>query len=246
MIVLPSPKPVGKPIVTAPSTLLTGLTSYWKLDEIGSGTRFDSVGTNHLTAVNAPVDDFGIINNGVQFATSASQRLTRASNAGLQVGNNDRTCSFWVKLWNKNAIFSLLGKSDGTGLGSEWRVLYRNSTDRFEAAWTQAAPITSISAVSSTAPTVAVWYHIVTWHDSVADQIGITVNTSGLATASLVGGCQSLPAISFDIGAESDGGLPADVSIDEVGWWSRVLTPTERTTLFNGGAATTHPFTGMP
>lgn len=242
MIALPTPRPIGRQA----SSLLTSLTSYWKLDET-SGTRFDAVTAtaNDLTAVNTPGSAAGKILNACTFVTASTQRLTHASNSGLQVGNNARTVAYWVKLTDKSANYRLVGKTDGTLAGSEWTSFYGIASDRFIGAWTQLSPNTTISATANNfgSPTAGVYYHVVTWHDPVADIIGISVNAGTADTVSLVGGCTSL-ATSFDIGAESDGGLPANAAIDEVGWWSRVLTSGERNTLYNSGAGITYPFPG--
>jgi len=78
--------------------LNTGLASYWKLDE-GGGTRFDSVGSNHL------VEAFDVVSNEaglIGFASSTSNNgstdnfLYHASPSGLD-GSGAMTFSIWVK-----------------------------------------------------------------------------------------------------------------------------------------------------
>jgi hypothetical protein len=49
----------------------------------------------------------------------------------------------------------------------------------------------------------------------------------------------------FALGANYAGGILFDGSLDEFGLWNRVLTSTEITHLWNGGAGTTYPFTGL-
>jgi Concanavalin A-like lectin/glucanases superfamily len=52
-------------------------------------------------------------------------------------------------------------------------------------------------------------------------------------------------AAGFALGATADLGNWLDGSMDEFGLWNRGLTNTERTNLYNGGAGTTYPFTGL-
>ena len=49
----------------------------------------------------------------------------------------------------------------------------------------------------------------------------------------------------FVLGANYFGSGRFDGSMDEFGLWNRVLTSTEIGHLWNGGAGTTYPFTGL-
>src|SRR4029077_17083863 len=89
------------------------------------------------------------------------------------------------------------------------------------------------------------WFHVVCWHDSVANQIGISVNGSdpdiGGAPAS---GPTSFPADAFWLGQKGNNTQYWDGRIDEVGFWKRLLTSTERFNLYNLGNGFAYPFDG--
>jgi hypothetical protein len=87
-----------------------------------------------------------------------------------------------------------------------------------------------------------VWYHIICWHDSVNNVIGISINDGTPDTAAHSTG-------SFDSTTDFVLGCAADLvgflngSIDEVGFWKgRVLGSAERSELYNGGLGLAYPF----
>ena len=84
------------------------------------------------------------------------------------------------------------------------------------------------------------WYYVVAWHDSVGNQVGISVNDSVPDTAAFTFG--SFDDVgTFAIGKESVNYFGG--TIDEVGFWKRTLTSGERTQLYNAGAGLAYPFT---
>jgi hypothetical protein len=88
------------------STLSTGITSYWKLDE-ASGTRADSASSNNLTDVNSVGQATGKIGSAGQFTISGSKYLSIADNASLSTGSTDFTVSVWVYIDAKGGNASL-------------------------------------------------------------------------------------------------------------------------------------------
>ena len=85
---------------------------------------------------------------------------------------------------------------------------------------------------------------MVAWHDSVNNQIGITVNNGTPEFEPTTGVPTSNPSIPFHIGYTDNiyDGTYWQGRIDEVGYWKRLLTPAERTALWAGGAGMTYPF----
>jgi hypothetical protein len=83
----------------------------------------------------------------------------------------------------------------------------------------------------------------VAWHDSVGNTINIQVN-NGTADSAAHNLGVFYGTAPFAIGARDAAAADYwDGLIDEVGFWKRVLTADERTTLYNGGNGLAYPFT---
>jgi len=231
--------------LAAPSTLLNGLTSYWKLDE-ASGTRVDSVGSNNLTAQNNPLGVAAKINDGCQFVAASTQLLKCASASNLQVGTNNRTWSFWVKLNSKPAVASRINiKGDGSSAATtEVSLDYLTSSDRFRFTGFKNPSSVTVPANNFGAVSTGVFYFIVAWHDN-GSGIAISINNGTEDTGTMTAGCNST-AGDYSLGCDTLNALPLDGVVDACGIWNRVLTATEKASLYNGGAGSPYPFIGMP
>lgn len=80
----------------ANNTLRSGLISWWPLDE-ATGTRYDRVGANHLTAFNNPVGTAGLNGPATQFVKASTQSLWIANNPSLQLQTADWEVNLWIK-----------------------------------------------------------------------------------------------------------------------------------------------------
>ena len=230
--------------------LTASLVSYWKLDE-ASGTRNDSHGTNHLTDNASNISGIaGKISNGADFSGSGGQSttqfLTRASNSTLQAGNIDYTFTSWFK-FDANppgglhrAIFS----KDDANTKRDYALLWEQSTNKL--VFLIGAGTSSVEACYATtfgAPTTGVWYFCVCGYNAATHKAFIQVNNGAVDETTII----LTPGVTtnaFCIGAESfvNFRIPMDGLIDEVGYWKRLLTAGEKTTLYNSGAGLTYPF----
>lgn len=225
------------PLISPPVTLLTDLISYWKLDE-ASGNAIDSHGTNHLTDVNTVGSAAGKIGNARDFEVGNTEYFEIASNPSLQTGDIAFTVSAWVQFESMPTPF--IATRDNATSEREWQVSYGSTFD-----FTVFDPSATYHTVNSTgiSATVGPWYFVVGWHDPVADKIYIQVNNGTVFEASHSGGAKA-SAAPFRIGARSySTPFSFDGLIDEVGFWKRLLTPAERTTLYNSGNGKAYPFT---
>lgn len=233
--------------VTGPSTLLTSIISYWALEE-ASGTRADAVTAtgNDLADNNTVTQNTGIVANCGQFTRATTEFLSRADNASLSTGDIDFTVAAWVYLDSKPAGAMGIMSKDSGGASREYLLQWNNVNDRFEMRMfdTSGASIGIAVANALGAPSTATWYHVVGWHDSVNNLVGIAVN-AGTANTTATTGVPADETATFYIGADQ-GVVTWDGRIDEAGFWKKVLSSTERTTLYNGGAGRTYPFTGAP
>ena len=215
--------------------LLTNLISYWKLDE-SSGDRADSQGTNTLTDNNTVASATGKINLGADFeAGNPGESLSHADNTSLSTGDIDFSVSCWIKVESFDLTGSIACKGDNLGdeAATEW-ALYVNSSNELHFRVGKNGSGFGDVAWSSTIST-ATWYHVVAWHDSVNNQVGIVVNAGTAATASWSAGVNDTTN-PFYMGSDGSGDRQYDGLVDEFGFWKRVLTSLEISQLYNAGA----------
>jgi hypothetical protein len=234
-----------RPVAAAAGNgLLTNLISYWKLDDAANGNRADSHGTNTLTDYNNNVgSSAAVINNGAVYGASGA-RTYKNDNADLRTGDIDFAISAWVNLTDTNDAYGLCGKNEGGG-DREWYLVYDNSNDRYRFIVYSATDADAVvSASNFGSPSTNVWHHIVAWHDSVNNQLGIVVNAGTANTVSYSNGVKNTDTATFAIGSRGDSGNLLKGKMDEVGFWKMVPTSAQRTLLYNGGAGL--PYASFP
>lgn len=220
--------------------LTDNLIAYWKLNETSS-TRSDSVGTNHLTDVNSVGTNGGKRGKSALFVAVNAQYLTINDNTDLSTGDIDFTLAGWIRLTSKSAIMRW-GKWQTGAL--EYNIAYHTSDDRFRFEVSANGTSTGASVVANNlgSPTVEQWYFLVVWHDATGNTINIQINNGTADSTAHSGGVFDSTA-PFRIGSNGDGATYWNGRVDELGFWKRVLTANEKTTLYAGGTGTTYPFT---
>jgi hypothetical protein len=211
------------------STLLNGLISYWKLDEV-SGNAIDVVNDYDGTVTGATQNQSGKI--GTSYFFDGGDNISMGENFHLQTF----TICCWFKANSVSAyggiitcFISLIGSYDLTmtdGGGIEWYVRSTGETT------------TGISPAGTYDDNE--WHHIVGTYDGSTIRLYIAGSIIGSPVT------KSSPTIDygnniFYVGDRSDI-LPFIGYIDEVGIWNRALTSTEITELHNGGSGKTYPF----
>lgn len=224
-------------------SLLTNLVSFWKLDE-STGNALDAHGSNPLTDNGALGlgSGTGKINNGRVLSPTYSQYFSHADNADLSTGDIDFTFAGWIKPASFPSFAGLLSKgTSGADAANEFQV-YIDNTAGSRLAFTVGNGSVNGTVVSATFGGMAVgnWYFFVAWHDSVNNVIGVSVNDASDTASYSSGGHDNSGA--FLLG-RLFGSQFWDGTIDEVGFWKRVLTSTERTQLYNSGNGLAYPFT---
>jgi hypothetical protein len=215
--------------------LLNGLVSYWPLDALATNPRSDSVGANTLTdasGTNLVGGAPGIINNAAVFATGTGNAgLTVASNASLQV-TGDFTFSAWAYMNNDTGTIQyVLGKDNNVAGNREYGIASFQTSG-----WLFAVNDPTLYAVATGVPVVyGVWVHLIAWYTLSDQKMRIRVNDTTTYTSSMTATLIQGTA-PFRMGQRGDGPLPFIGRIDEVGFWKRLLTPTEMTQLYNGGS----------
>ncbi len=217
-----TPTPTPTPTAT-PGPLMDRLLAYWRMDET-SGTRVDSIGSNNLTNNGTVTYADGKQGNAAAF--SGSNYFTAANNPSLQSGDIDFTIAGWFYLTSKTGWKEFIVK------GSEYVLEYNPDVDRFR--FTTAAGTNRVLANDFGSPSLNTWYFIVAWHDSGANTINIQIN-NGTANSTATTTPITAGAADLYVGAQAGPTNYMAGRIDELGFWGKVLTTSEKTTLFNGG-----------
>jgi hypothetical protein len=232
--------------ITAPPpspALLTGLVAYWNLDEASGTTRVGSVGFN-LSDVNTVGSTTGKVGNAADFETSQDAHLGATDAAASVVdfsGNQDFTIAFWARFESQPGTMFIINKYRSDVAQRSYRIDYLASADDF--LFTVSGNGMAFTDIATTANVgLATWYFVVAWHDASADTINISINDGTANSTAHTTGVFNSNA-NFVIGARHDNTTTQtfDGLVDELGIWNRVLTPAERTQLYNSGNGVTYP-----
>jgi len=214
------------------------LVSYWELEE-ASGTRVDSHSTNNLTDINTVTQDTsGIQGNAAKFTAVNSEYLeiTNASQTGLDV-TTDFSISLWVKLTTLPSVDNeLVNKAFGTG-DSGYRLFMTNDNKLRLYYWNATADTTDISASAFfVSADVGNWVHILVTVNLTGSIIMYRNGASVSITADTARATTILAATNpFRLGSHHGPGAYLNGALDEVGLWTKILTPSDVATLYNGG-----------
>ncbi len=229
--------------VSTHSTLPTSLVSYWSLEETSS-SRVDATATgNNLTDNNTVLSGTGKIATAADFESTNSEYLSRADNASLSI-----TGSISIAAWVNFETVPGAGRADIV-------TKYNTGGDRsyrFQVGDGNLLTLIGVGSgvficTPSWTPSSATWYHIAAVFDGAADTIKMYVNGAQQG-ATCTGQTSTITdgGATFMVGAGQDAGPGnfMDGLIDEVGLWSKALTSTEITDLYNSGTGIPYLATG--
>lgn len=219
-------------IISAGSSLLTGLTHYWTLDE-QSGTRNDSVGTAHLTDNNTVGYAAGKNGNAANVIRANNEYLSVATPATLQP-NAQRSVSLWFKVNN----VGLVGPGQGGGILScaatstsgspRWLINHSNTSGlRFFVNGGYNAIGTVVQGQ---------WHHLAWTFTGSQHNFYLDGGSATIINANENVGDSGA---NFFVGSGFD--QPAEEDLDELAAWNKILTSDERTTLYNAGVGKFYP-----
>jgi|DEB0MinimDraft_6_1074348.scaffolds.fasta_scaffold54255_2 hypothetical protein len=215
----------------ASNGLLTDLESYWKLDE-ASGTLADSHGARDVTNNGATYGATGIIDDALDFDGS-NDYATTGTWTGFASGT--KTISFWFKadvipttVTPKDRIITIEDNSyqDRPAFTAG---LFSSTLDVGFGGnpWNGYVNLISVST--------ATWYHIVATMNYSTGALSVYVNGSLEGTATNTGLVHSNVIVQFGR-FNSPFGQFFNGILDEVGIWSRELSSTDVTNLYNSGS----------
>lgn len=210
-----------------------------------SGQRNDSHGVNHLNDTNSAGSAIGKQGNAVRFvAATPAPYLSISDNPNLSTGNIDFTLSAMVYLESVSQTMILVNKGDKANINARDLTLYFDQPTS-KLAFRVGNGITSAVVLSSSTVTTGQWYFVTAWHNAAGDTLNIQVSNGAVSATSYTGGAMdtSLP---LTIGAFADGTTNLLGIEDEVSFYKRVLTASERTWLYNNGLGRTYADVNPP
>ena len=235
---------VGIPLLLS---LKRDCVAWWKFEE-GEGPRYEEINALHLADVNTVTGMQGKQGGCASFTPANNEYLTRSNHPLLQTGDISFAFSVWVYLTSKPAVAMVIAK-DGAGAGNrEYELYYQaGGVDRFR--FFVCRPVDNPVIVNADAlgsPALNTWYHIVVWHNSALDQIGIRINDAYQNIAATGGALQAAGTADFRFGHQQIGGCcPMAGAIDECCFLKRCFTAAEITHLYNFGWGMSYPTSGI-
>lgn len=227
------------------STLLNGLVHVWKFDETGTSTsdlRMDSVGSDDLTPT-ATVMTPSAGKSELSYTNDGSARYLNVDSESLRnLPDSSFTFSVWINLNTINSNSPIFASWNAFQNDRGYLLLYSAS---FGLRWIASSDGTVfVDAINNTI-SANTWHHVVCWFDKVEGKIKMSVNNDTEITRDVsIIHASSYP---FLVGAFLPGsGTMTDYlngQIDEFYCWNRVITPEERSELYNTGAGKFYPFT---
>jgi hypothetical protein len=214
--------------------LTTNIVAYWKLDE-SSGNATDSVGSNTLTNTNVTYTA-GKINNGAVF-NSTTDKFAPASVP--VTGNSAFTVSAWVYPTNTGSEQGFVFYWGNISSKASTYLKYNLSGGAKIGFGAFGADLTySVTLTTST------WYHLVYTYDQ--SNAILYINGSAVSTQGLSGLNVGTNTARVGISIDDDSSSVWKGSLDEIGIWSRALSSTEVTSLYNSGNGIQYPFAVGP
>jgi hypothetical protein len=219
----------------AASPYLTGLTHYYSLDEAG-GIRSDLIGTAHFADVNTVLSSAGVNNLAAAFVKTNNEYLSLAGGIDTFTGTA-HTVSLWVYR-DLSAVAEIIWSGSAT-TGFSQQMGANGALDTFQSsAW-------NTYAIADLIP-LAAWTHLLIAYDGslAEDQRSKLYVNATLKTRT--GGSGVIPVSTvtqtpFEMGRYTGGGYQWNGLIDEFGVWSRTLSQTDATYLYNSGAGKFYP-----
>ncbi len=215
------------------NTLLTGLVSYWPLDEQVGNAR-DAHGTNELTDTNTVTSAAGHLSTSRQFTRANFEDFRIDDNATLPFGSSSWTITGWfyVETAITGANLTMWGQN-----GTRIRI---SSTGAWRPRMEHSGGNVQITTMGSAAD--ATWYFVTVWCDTTAETFNCSIDDGTVHSLSYAGNTPTDGTGRFCIGSDS-GSAQYGGRGEGVGMWNRVLTAAEITEVYNGGSTLAYPFT---
>lgn len=204
------------------------------MDAHGSNTLIDNGGVTQVS---------GRIGSAAQFTRLSNQYLSITDNAALSTGDVDFEWAGFAWLSSKPAasLMYVLGKEQSGS--ADYVLRYDTSADRFEFLIASSGTEKKVVANTFGSAPIGAWIFVDIWHDSVGDTVNIQINNGPVDSAATAGIPPTDTTQPLQVGGETFFGDNRywDGRIDSLSFWKRLLSPAERTGLYNGGSGVDYP-----
>lgn len=226
----------------------------WELDEIGSVNRVGSLAGVTLVPTGVVTDRVGRVSNAADLSGASGLSITGTSFPQEMRAVDDFTICLDVLLDNKATLQQFIGRGRNDyyaiSIGDyDFAFYYSLVLDRFvfevRSDYTGGTNVYTVIAHALGSPAVATWYHVCLEYNKTLDEINISVNDGAVNSTSLPLGTLinnfASNNIAFTVGRRSS--LPAQETIylnggvDQIFWFWDILTPAEKTWMYNSGAS---------
>lgn len=216
------------------AALTDQLTHYYSYN---SGST-DSVGSNNGTDTNTPTYTPGKISNALTTVAASSQYTSFSQTSFLPWGTNAYTVNMWVKFASTGGNQALMMSTGGSAGASGVNMYLSGGSIQNDKPFLVGLGYTWSGADTN--------YHMWTFVSSstgMATYLDGTRVSSNTNTSNIGNPGTTVPMGAYNSSGVIQAGWYFDGQMDEVGIWSRGLTPAEITQLYNGGAGLAYPFT---
>jgi len=220
--------------------LADSITAYYKLDETSGTTANDEVGTNDGTITNATVNQTGKIGKCVSFDGSGD-KITLASD----IGWTKLSISFWFKNNSFTGDAYLMGKTKATvtvNADIELEIGFFDSGTKLQAKVRDATGQRNQVEYAKSNFTNGTWYHCVITFNEDDDRTYMYINGSKVAENLSATSTHNNLTEPMNFGMAWSGAGDYNGYLDEIGIWTRELSSTEVSTLYNSGNGLSYPF----
>jgi hypothetical protein len=223
----------------ADSTLLTGITAFWQMDET-SGSREDAVGSLDWTDVATVGFTTGKVGNAAVAVKANSERLDLTYD--FWSGGDFTFVSWFLHDVDETKMLIRCATING-GTARSMRVYFNNGNDRMQFAvyaspsdWTNVITDTNLSTPGPTD-----WHMAAAAYDSSTKKPQVSVDGGSWIIGGTALTNDPRAATFNNIALDSSSGY-TNLTTDLVGIWDRVLTEAELIELYNGGDGNAYPF----
>lgn len=228
--------------------LTDSLVSYWKFDESSGNAADSTASANTLTNNNTATFNTGKINNGAYLVRASAQNFSRADNASLSI-TSDLSIAGWFYYTNFTTDGNgewIVGKWADAGNQRGYLMNTLNSGDTFRLVLSTNGSDFPLVSVAGLALSTGTWYHLAFTFLASSGAVKFYKNGSQVSTTQTISAGSIFDnTANFRVGWSDNGNADTYLNgrVDEVGIWSRELSSSEISQLYNGGAGLSYPFT---
>ncbi len=223
--------------------LIDNIVSYWKFDETTGTTAVDSAGVNNGTLQAGTTFTAGKLNNCITQNSASSVGIDAGTGNSLDFTQYPLSMSSWFKTSYNSTVPNGRMMILSVQIPASPYDRYTLSVDPITGyLYITYSNTTNYLLATTTAYNDGLWHLVVGTISSTGVMRlyidGILFSSTVTASGTLGTGKKVTIGINWDISTNN----PWYGQIDELGIWSRALTSTEVTELYNGGAGIQYPF----